>query len=92
VLLGVRPWLTQRRRDATAARAEGDRVVVASGTGADGMVAGSVEAIDVSAARNPQAGVVVGALPYDGLSMLPLATGSVWIVGVGRAESWLYRH
>ena len=37
-------------------------------------------------------GVAVASLPYEGLSMLPLATGSVWIVGGGRAESWLYRH
>ena len=92
VLLGVRPLLAQRRRDATAALAEGDRVVVASGTGADGAVAGTVEVLDVSAARSPVAGVAVGSLPYEGLSMLPLSTGSVWIVGGGRAESWLYRH
>ncbi|MDB4929218.1 MAG: hypothetical protein JWM10_1702, partial [Myxococcaceae bacterium] len=69
-----------------------DRVVVASGTGADGAVAAMVEAIDVSAPRDPRAGVAVATLPYEGLSMLPLATGSVWIVGGGRAESWLYRH
>ena len=92
VRLGVRPLLGQRRRNATAALAEGDRVVVASGTGIDGRVAGAVEVIDVSAARDPQAGVTVGALPYEGLSMLPLSTGSVWIVGGSRTESWLYRH
>lgn len=92
VSLGLRGLLTQRRRDATAALAEGDRVVVASGTGSDGMVAGAVEIVDVSAARNPRPGVTVGSLPYEGLSMLPLATGSVWIVGGGRTESWLYRH
>ena len=92
VRLGVRPLLGQRRRDAAAALAEGDRVVVASGTGIDGRVAGAVEVIDVSTARDPQAGVTVGALPYEGLSMLPLSTGSVWIVGGSRTESWLYRH
>lgn len=92
VRLDVRPLLGQRRRDATAALAEGDRVVVASGTGIDGRVAGAVEVIDVSAARDPQAGVTVGALPYESLSMLPLSTGSVWIVGGSRTESWLYRH
>lgn len=92
VLLGVRGLLSQRRRDATAALAEGDRVLVASGVGADGAVAATVEVLDVSAARDPGAGVAVGSLPYEGLSMLPLATGSVWIVGGGRAESWLYRH
>ncbi len=41
---------------------------------------------------NPQTGVVVGSLPYEGLPMLPLAAGCVWSVGGGRAESWLYRH
>jgi hypothetical protein len=92
VLLGVRPLLAQRRRDATAALAEGDRVVVASGTGADGAVAATVEALDVSTPRTPRAGAAVATLPYEGLSMLPLTTGSVWIVGGGRAESWLYRH
>jgi len=92
VLLGVRGLLTQRRRDAAAALAEGERVVVASGTGADGMPADAVEVIDVSAARTPRAGVTVASLPYEGLSMLPLTTGSVWIAGGGRAESWLYRH
>ncbi|MBK6529357.1 MAG: hypothetical protein IPF99_07115 [Deltaproteobacteria bacterium] len=92
VLLGVRPLLSQRRRDATAALAEGDRVLVASGTGSDGRVADAVEILDVSAPRNPQAGVAVASLPYEGLSMLPLTTGSVWIVGGGRSESWLYRH
>jgi hypothetical protein len=92
VLLGVQPLLAVRRRDATAALAEGDRVLVASGLGADGMVAATVEALDVTTARSPRAGVAVGSLPYEGLSMLPLATGSVWIVGGGRAESWLYRH
>lgn len=92
VLLGVRAVLTQRRRDAAAALAEGDRVLVASGAGADGMVAASVEVIDVSDARAPRPGVAVAELPYAGLSLLPMSTGSVWIVGGGRAESWLYRH
>jgi hypothetical protein len=92
VLLGVRALLSQRRRDATAALAEGDRVLVASGTASDGSVAATVEVLDVSAPRDPRPGVAVASLPYEGLSMLPLATGSVWIVGGGRAESWLYRH
>lgn len=91
-LLGVRALMSTRRRDATAALAEGERVLVASGTTSAGAVVDAVEVIDVSAPRMPRAGVTVASLPYEGLSMLPLTTGSVWIVGGGRAESWLYRH
>lgn len=92
VLLGVRAVMANRRRDAAAALAEGARVVVASGTTGAGAVVDAVEVIDVSDARAPVAGVTVASLPYEGLSMLPLATGSVWIVGGGRTENWLYRH
>ena len=92
VLLGTRTLLRQRRRDAVAALAEGARVVAASGTLDDGTAASAVEIIDVTNARDPQAGVTIASLPFTGLSMLPLTTGAVWIAGGGQTTTWFYRH
>lgn len=91
IVAGTPVLLRERRRDATAVRAEGDRVVVASGSTVGG-VASAVELIDVSQARNPRGLGAIATLPFAGLSMLSLRTGSVLIAGGGRVETWLYRH
>ncbi len=91
IVAGTPVLLRERRRDATAVRAEGDRVVVAAGS-AVGGVASTVELIDVSQARNPRGLGTIATLPFAGLTMLPLRTGSVLIAGGGRVETWLYRH
>jgi hypothetical protein len=91
-VLGRAALLSQRRHGATAARAEGHHVVVAGGTDAAGGVTDAVEVLDATDARRPMARGRVAALPYTGLSMLPLSTGAVLVAGGGRRETWFYRH
>lgn len=83
------PLLSERRRDAEAARA-GTRVVVASGTTVGGP-ARTLEVIDVRVPRAPVALGSVAELGLDGLSLMALSTGSVLIVGGGQTHVWLYR-
>ncbi len=90
-LLGTPVLMQQRRRDAVAARTESGAVVVASGVSAGG-VADAVEVIDLATPRMPRALGRVASLPFEGLSMLPLANGSVLIAGGNRRETWVYRH
>jgi len=91
-VLGRRALLRQRREGATAARAEGEHLVVAGGTTVAEAVAETVEVIDVTTPREPQGRGRVADLPYTGLSMLPLSTGVVLVAGGGRRETWFYRH
>ncbi len=88
---GTPVLLSQRRTGAVAALAEGARVVVADGSTPAG-VADQVEVMDVTVPRMPVRLGTVGSLPYAGLSMLPLETGSLMIAGGNRREVWFYRH
>ncbi len=83
--------LRERRRDAAVAVAEGDHVVVASGTGAGG-VAGSVEVIDATMPRSPIARGAVATLPFDGLTATRLLSGAVLFAGGNTATTWIYWH
>lgn len=90
-VLSVTPLLHQRRRGAVAARAENGPVIALSGRTVSG-VADQVEMVDVTSPRSPRWQGVAGSLPYDGLSARTISTGSVWIAGGGRRESWFFRH
>lgn len=85
-------YLRQRRRGASAALSEGDRVVVAGGEAAGGGVADAVEHLDVSAPRAPQGLGPVGSLPFAGLVTARLSTGAVLITGGNQNSAWFYRH
>ncbi len=91
-VIGRPVLLSQRRAGAAAARAEGEHVVVAGGTGPGGAVADAVEVIDGSTPRQPEPRGRVADLPYTGLSMIALSTGVVLVAGGGREETWFYRH
>jgi hypothetical protein len=91
-------WLQQRRAGARAALAEGGRVVVTGGRGADGSPLLTVETIDVSDPNAPVPGRVVGTLSCADPSAIAVSNGSVMVAG-GRCadgsasrEIWFYRY
>lgn len=91
LLLRTAPLLQVRRQSPLAALAEGDQVVVASGTNASGVVE-AVERIDATDPRAPTAGGTVGTLGAAGLAMARVHTGSVMIAGGGQRAVWMFRH
>lgn len=91
LLLRTSPLLRTRRRDAIAAVAEGDQVLVLGGVDANGAVE-AAERVDGSRPREPAAGGVVGSLGAAGLSMARAHNGSLVIAGGGQRGVWFFRH
>lgn len=91
LIASTAPLFTVRRRDALAALAEGEQVVIASGTNASGVTE-AVERIDATAPRAPVAAGTVGSLGAAGLAMARIHTGSVMIAGGGLRDVWMFRH
>lgn len=90
LLLRTAPLLTARRRDAIAAVAEGDQVLVLGGVDANGAVE-SAERVDGAMPRAPAAGGSVGSLGAQGLSVARGHNGSVVIAGGGQRGVWFFR-
>lgn len=91
LLVRTAPLLQTRRRAPLAALAEGDQVVVASGSAGGGVVE-SVERIDATNPRMPVAAGAVGTLGAAGLAMARVHNGSVLIAGGGQRTVWMFRH
>lgn len=90
LLLRTAPLLTTRRRDALAAVAEGDQVLVVGGTDANGAVE-AADRVDGALPRTPVAGGVAGMLGAQGLALTRAHNGSVVIVGGGQRGVWFFR-
>ncbi len=91
LLLRAAPLLTTRRRDAIAAVAEGDQVLVVGGTNASGAVE-AADRVDGTMPRTPIAGGVAGMLGAQGLALARAHNGSVVIAGGGQRGVWFFRH
>ncbi|MEZ4407737.1 MAG: hypothetical protein R3A52_14885 [Polyangiales bacterium] len=92
VVIGTPTLLTQRRRSPAAALANGDTLLVASGTTDGTAPADALELLDLRDPRSPTSLGTVGRLPFAGLSLLTLHSGSVWIAGGGERTTWIFRH
>ncbi|MFO0625142.1 MAG: hypothetical protein U0325_05945 [Polyangiales bacterium] len=90
LLLRTAPLLTTRRRDAQAAVAEGNQVLVVGGTNASGAVE-PADRVDGAMPRAPVAGGVAGMLGAQGLTLARAHNGSVVIAGGGQRGVWFFR-
>lgn len=92
LIISTPTLFSRRRRAPAAALANGDTLLIASGTLPDNSPAATLELIDVHTPRAPTSLGPVGTLPYANLSLLTLHSGSVWIAGGGERTSWIFRH